>query len=228
MTSNLYGLLAVFVTCSSFPAAAPAQAYGPGNGMGVGMRGGMGQMQVSQGNPVAGKGIATQVCAACHGADGNSIQAAFPRLAGQKESYLYSQLLNFASGARQNELMAGIVSGLSERNKQDVAAYFSRQVSNVNPVSPNTRVSQIGQRLFMQGDPARQIPACANCHAEGAPMARRANPPLLDGLRAEYIETQLHALKNGTRTQAMMMPMIASRLTDADIKAVATYLGNAP
>ena len=209
-----------FITAALIATTAFAQ-------MGPGMRSGMGQMQVSQGNPEAGKSIATQVCSTCHGGDGNSIQAAFPRLAGQKENYLYNQLLNFATGARQNELMAGIVSGLSDRNKQDVAAYFSRQARNPDPVLPNVRISQIGQRLFMQGDPARQIPACANCHVEGAPMARRANPPLLNGLQAEYIETQLYALKNGTRTQAMMMPMIASRLTDGDIKAVAVYLGNA-
>lgn len=194
--------------------------------MGPGMRGGMGQMQGSQGNPEAGKGIATQVCAACHGANGNSIQAAFPHLAGQKENYLYNQLLNFSSGARQNEPMAGIVSGLTDRDKQDVAAYFSRQARNANPVSPKAWPTQSGQRLFMQGDPARQIPACANCHAEGAQMARRASPPLLDGLQSEYIEAQLIAMRNGTRTRAMMMPMIASRLTDGEIKAVAAYVGN--
>lgn len=190
------------------------------------MRGGMGQMQASQSDPEAGKGIATQVCAACHGANGNSIQAVFPRLAGQKENYLYRQLLNFASGARQNELMAGIVSGLTDRNKQDVAAYFSRQARTTNPELPKVQPNQIGERLFTQGDSARQIPACVNCHAEGAQMARRASPPLLDGLPSEYIEAQLNALKNGARSQAMMMPMIASRMVEGDIKAVAAYLGN--
>lgn len=192
----------------------------------MGMRGGMGQAQVSQGEPEGGKAIATQVCAACHGVNGNSIQAAFPRLAGQKENYLYRQLLNFASGARQNELMAGIVSGLTDRNMQDVAAYFSRQARNANPELPKDLASPNGQRIFTQGDPARQIPACANCHGEGAQMARRASPPLLDGLSSGYVEAQLSALKNGTRSQAMMMPMIASRLTDVEIKAVAAYLGN--
>ena len=218
------------VTILVVASATSAQTFGPGAGMGMGRGMGMGPMVISNGDPAVGSRVATQVCAACHSADGNSTQAAFPKLAGQKESYLYGQLRNFASGARKNEIMAGIVAGLNDEAMQDAAAYFSRQ--SVKPgipetVTANARLAEAGGVLFAYGDPSRRIPACVICHGDGPNMGRHATFPLLQGQHAEYIATQLVALKSGTRTQAMMMPMIASRLGDGDIKAVATYLAGA-
>jgi cytochrome c553 len=65
------------------------------------------------------------------------------------------------------------------------------------------------------------------CHGAASTMGRRDSFPLLAGQHAEYLETQLGALQNGSRTGALIMPTIASRLNDFDIKAVATYLARA-
>jgi len=126
--------------------------------------------------------------------------------------------------------MASIVGGLNDQSMQDAAAYFSRQSGKPTatvPAKANARLAETGRALFSQGDPSRQIPACSMCHSDGPSVGRRASFPLLQGQHADYTEAQLVALRNGTRTQAMMMPMIASRLSDGDIKAVAAYLAGA-
>jgi cytochrome c553 len=212
----LAGLLAVI----GVVADATAQGRGAGGGMGGGM-GGMPGV-VSQGNPTAGEKTAGQICFACHGADGNSIQVAFPNLAGQKESYLYAQLRNFASGARKNEIMHGMVAALDDRQMQDVAAHFSRQVRKTSPTK--APLAGAGRDIYFSGDQARQIPACVMCHGDTPTRAMGANPPRLAGQPAAYLESQLKALRDGQRAQARMMPMVASRLSDADIRAVSAYL----
>lgn len=156
----LAGLLAVM--------GVVADTSAQGRGMG-GMPG-----PVSRGDPAAGARTATQTCFACHGADGNSVQSDFPNLAGQKESYLYAQLRNFASGARRNEVMHAMVAALDDRQMQDVSAHFSRQVRKV----ANTKVplSVAGRDLYFAGDPARQIPACVECHGDTPTRAWGCEP----------------------------------------------------
>jgi len=210
------GVLAIVGTTAGVIADATAQGRGMGGGMG-GMPG-----LVSQGNPAAGAKTATQICFACHGADGNSVQAAFPNLAGQKESYLYAQLRNFASGARKNEIMHGMVAALDDRQMQDVAAHFSRQVRKT--ATTKAASAGAGRNLYFTGDLARQIPACVECHGDTPTRAWGANPPRLAGQPVAYLEAQLKALREGQRTEARMMPMVASRLSDADIRAVSAYL----
>jgi cytochrome c553 len=198
--------------------ATDATAQGRGMGAGMGNMPGV----VSRGNPAAGAKTATQMCFACHGADGNSVQAAFPNLAGQKESYLYAQLRNFASGARKNEIMHGMVAALDDRQMQDVAAHFSRQVRKT--ATTKAASAGAGRNLYFTGDQARQIPACVECHGDTPTRAWGANPPRLAGQPVGYLEAQLKALREGQRTEARMMPMVASRLSDDDIRAVSAYL----
>jgi cytochrome c553 len=215
LTVAVAGGLAIAVASIDIVTHAAAQGRGMGGGMG-GQPG-----VVSRGDPAAGAETATAICFACHGADGNSVQAAFPNLAGQKESYLYDQLRNFTSGARKNEIMHGMVATLDDRQMQDVAAHFSRQVRK----TATTRApAGAGRDLYFTGDPARQIPACVECHGDTPTRAWGANPPRLVGQPAAYLEAQLKALREGQRTEARMMPMVASRLSDADIRAVSAYL----
>ncbi len=78
------------------------------------------------GDPAAGK-QKSQTCVACHGADGNSPTADFPRLAGQPADYLATALRHYKSGKRKNPLMAGFAATLSDQDMADLAAYFSSQ-----------------------------------------------------------------------------------------------------
>ncbi len=88
-------------------------------------------MATPQGDPVAGK-AKSEACAACHGADGNSDNPQFPRLAGQYADYMVRALMDYRSGRRQNAIMAGIVAGLSEQDMQDVAAYYASLPGNLH------------------------------------------------------------------------------------------------
>jgi cytochrome c553 len=83
---------------------------------------------VAAGNADRGAEKAKQVCAACHGADGNTpLQAEYPRLAGQHEDYIYKALRDYKSGARKNAIMGAQAANLSRQEMQDLATYFSSQ-----------------------------------------------------------------------------------------------------
>lgn len=194
--------------------------------MGGGMGGGWGRMAAPAGpagDAAHGKAIAEQVCVSCHGVDGNSVAPMFPRLAGQKESYLATQLQNFRSDARRNDLMSPFAKSLDDKAMRDVAAWYATQT--LRPAGDGaTELVAAGRVLYQSGDRNRAIPACANCHDAGPGPRMRAFSPLLFGQHAGYVETQLRQMQSGERGRAMMMPMIASRLTAFDIQAVAAYL----
>ncbi len=90
------------------------------------------------GNADAGKAIAASTCAACHGADGNSSNPQYPRLAGQHADYIVRALMDYKSGARKNPIMAGFAAGLSEQDMKDLGAWFASQSGLVTPVQPRT------------------------------------------------------------------------------------------
>jgi cytochrome c553 len=166
------------------------------------------------------------VCGACHGADGNSTDPQYPKLAGQHASYIVRQLTSFKGGKRQNPIMLGMASPLSEQDMRDVAAYFSSKTS-LPGVADEALVEQ-GQKLFREGDPKRDIPACMACHS----IDGRGNPgamyPQLAGQHAQYVEATLKAWHDGTTwgddAQAKIMPSIAQKLDAKDIAALASYL----
>lgn len=175
-----------------------------------------------------GQAIASRVCAACHGPDGNSPTAANPKLAGQVQEYLQKQLTNFkpASGnkpERENPIMAGMAAPLSADDMRDVAAYFAQQTPKAG-AAKNRDTLELGRKLWRAGDATRGVPACAACHgATGAGVP--AQFPRLAGQYAEYTETQLKAFRTGGRANDANRAMrtIAAKLTDADIAAVADY-----
>jgi cytochrome c553 len=175
-----------------------------------------------------GQGIATRVCAACHGPDGNSPTSANPKLAGQVQEYLQKQLTNFkpASGSkaeRENPIMGGMAAPLSADDMRNVAAYFAQQTPKPGAAKSKDSLG-LGQKIWRAGDASRGLPACAGCHgATGAGMP--AQFPRLAGQYPEYTESQLKAFRSGGRANDANKAMrtIAAKLTDAEIGAVADY-----
>ncbi|MGA9853728.1 MAG: c-type cytochrome [Gammaproteobacteria bacterium] len=174
----------------------------------------------ADGNATAGQAKAA-ACAACHGADGNSVSPQFPKLAGQNAAYIVQELERFKSGYRKNVIMSGMAAGLSEQDMQNLAAWFSSQTVKTGEADPG--LVKAGEALYRGGDSASGIPACMACHgpdgAGNGPMAI----PALAGQHADYVVSQLQAFASGARTSAMMNP-IASRLTPAQMKTVASYI----
>jgi len=165
-------------------------------------------------------------CAACHGMDGNSNGPEWPNLAGQHESYIVKQLKAFKSGQRSNPLMAPQAQMLSEQDMEDVAAFFASQKVKGGEADAS-RASQ-GQQIYQGGVAATKVTACLACHGPDG----RGNPasgfPSLRGQRANYVVLQLQSYKNGTRStdkaNGNMMQMEAAKLTDDQIKSVASYI----
>ncbi|MDP5240744.1 c-type cytochrome [Uliginosibacterium sp. 31-16] len=174
------------------------------------------------------KQTAETVCAACHGADGNSIAATFPKLAGQHEAYLAKQLSEFKSqggkpALRINASMAPMVAALSDADMRGLAAYFSQQKQKPEQAK-NKQTVEFGQKLWRAGDASKGLPACSGCHGP-AGMGIPAQYPRLQGQYADYIEAQLKAFRANERNNdpASMMRTVAIRMTDAEIKAVSDY-----
>lgn len=175
-----------------------------------------------------GQQIAAGVCAACHGADGNSLIPANPILAGQHKDYLLKQMANFKSAdgkpaARMSPIMNGMIMTVPNEDMSAVAAYFASQA--VKPAAArDEKLAAAGQKLWRAGDLAKGIPACAGCHgASGAGMP--AQFPRLAGQYADYTEAQLKAFRAGDRANdnEKVMRMIAAKMNDSEIKAVSEY-----
>jgi cytochrome c553 len=177
-----------------------------------------------------GQAIATQVCASCHGADGNSTGGAYPKLAGQHPEYLVKQLMDFKTQpgakqpARNNAIMAGMAAALSSQDMVNVAAYFAAQTPKPGYAHDKNTVP-LGEKIYRAGIAERAVPACASCHGptgQDIPVQY----PRLSGQWAEYTVTQLNAFTQGpgARNNSDPMHTIASRLSDSDIKAVADYI----
>jgi cytochrome c553 len=162
------------------------------------------------------------VCAACHGADGNSAIALNPKLAGQHPEYLLKQLTNFKEGKRKNVVMAGMVANLSAADMKDLAKYFADQKLALGKAKSNGAGS-LGEKIYRGGNAASGVPACAACHgANGAGIPKQF--PRLAGQHADYSLQQLRTLRTGERANAPMMMTIAAKMTDAEMQAVADYM----
>lgn len=184
--------------------------------------------QPAKADPAKAQAIASQVCAACHGTDGNGTAPVNPKLARQVPEYLHKQLRNFKStGGKQpervNPVMNGMVAALSDDDMRNLSAFYAGQ--GLKPEFARSRQTiELGQRIYRAGDPAKGLPACAGCHGPtgvGVP----SQYPRLSGQYAEYTEGQLKAFRAGERGNDAnrMMRMIALKMTDAEIKAVADY-----
>ena len=180
-------------------------------------------------------------CAACHGLDGNSEIAMYPRIAGQSERYTAHQLALFKSGER-NEGMAAVMKPfadmLSAQDARDLGAYFATQKSGAG-VADDTLVTsgpyadkkfyQIGQKLYRAGDADRGIPACMACHGPDGGGNPGPAYPHLGGQHAQYTQQQLEMYRAGTTSRTdthlyKMMATIAKQLTDEEIGGLSSYL----
>ena len=178
---------------------------------------------LAAGDAAAGKTKAA-ACAACHSADGNSVNPEWPKLAGQHAAYLVKQLTNFKAGDRNNAMMAPMAAPLSEQDMADIAAYFSGQTQNGGKADP--ALVAAGEKLFRGGNATTGVAACMGCHGPNGMGNPPANFPRLSGQHAAYTVTQLKTFRSGERANdaGMMMRNIAARMTDDEMKAVASYI----
>ncbi|MBL1321660.1 MAG: cytochrome c4 [Methylophaga sp.] len=177
---------------------------------------------IAAGDASAGKGKAA-VCAACHGADGNSPSNMFPKLAGQGEAYLVKQLIEFKDGTRENAIMAPMVAALTEQDMADLAAYYA--ASKITEGGTPEALLESGQTLYRGGNKETGVPACMACHGPTGAGVPAAKWPALSGQHAAYIEAQLNAFASGARSNdpSNMMRDIAAKMTADEIKAVSAY-----
>jgi len=164
-------------------------------------------------------------CAACHGADGNSSNPVWPKLAGQNAPYLYEQLMLFKSGQRQNAIMAGQVANLNEQDFRDLAVYFSQQ-ENSGGVADEALADK-GAAIYRGGIPDEKVPACSGCHGPAGLGNPTAKYPRLAGQHAGYVSLQLKAYRSGQHNDyrnGKIMAGVAAKLSDEDIEALSTYV----
>jgi cytochrome c553 len=184
---------------------------------------------VVKGDAAKAQQIVTQVCAACHAADGNSAIPVNPSLASQHPEYTYKQLMNFKSqggkpAERNNGVMAGMVANLSDDDMKNLAAYFASQKAKPG-VARDAKLVKQGEAIYRGGVAAKGIPACASCHSpNGAGMP--AQFPRLAGQHVDYTSSQLKAFRVGQRANdvAQMMRGVAAKMSDQEIAAVSEYI----
>lgn len=198
----LTGLMFVTTAWASTPAPAPA----------------------AKGDPAKAQAIVDKVCGACHGADGNSTSPTYPNLAGQQPEYIHKQLTEFKSGARKNAIMAPNVTTLTNEDMLNLAAYFSSQQPKAR-LAKDAALAAEGGKLYKGGNAGSGVPACASCHGpagSGIPVQF----PRLAGQHSKYVLTQLKNFRSGDRANdgGKMMEVIARKMTDQEMKAVAEYI----
>ena len=169
-----------------------------------------------------GQITSTNVCAACHTADGSRGSPANPILQGQHPEYLVKQLTEFKAGKRVNAIMTGMAAALSEEDMKNVAAFYASKTAKPG-FAKNKATVELGEKIYRGGIADRQIPACAGCHSpNGAGIP--AQYPRIGGQHADYTEAQLVAFRGGVRNNSVPMTGVAAKLNDREIKAVADYI----
>lgn len=182
-------------------------------------------------NEVSKKGDATKgkalsaVCAACHGADGNSVNPDWPKIAGQGEAYLVKQINDFRHDKRAEATMTPMAKGIaSDEDVAHLSAYFSSQ--KVKLGTANKEKVALGEAIYKGGNMSSGVAACAACHGPAGNGNAPAKFPQIAGQHAKYTITQLKAFKTGARDNdtGKMMRNVAIKMTDAEMDAVAEYI----
>lgn len=162
------------------------------------------------------------MCASCHGVDGNSLISIYPKLAGQSANYIAKQLADFKSGERKDPVMVGMVAALSEKDMNDLAAYYAVQASTAGAGETSTA----GHKLYFGGDAQKGITACVACHGVKGKGMAQAGFPALAGQNADYLKKQIASFRDGSRgnDRNEMMRNIAIKLSDSDVDALVKYM----
>jgi len=179
---------------------------------------------VAKADPAKAQPIVNTVCIACHGADGNSPVPANPKLASQHPDYLNKQLADFKSGVRKSAIMPGMVAALSPEDMKNLAAYFGGQKQAPAAAQDKALAAQ-GEKIYRGGVAEMGVPACSGCHGP-AGSGIPAMFPRLAGQHGDYIVAELIKFRNGERSNdpGKMMQMVAMKMSDKDMKAVAEYI----
>lgn len=181
---------------------------------------------VDRGDAAAGQ-AKSAICAACHGADGNSVVPNWPKLAGQHADYLVRQVKLIKSGARKVPEMMGIVGSVSDQDMRDISAWYAAQ-SNNGGVADESMI-ELGQRIYKAGNADSGIPACMSCHGPGGEGNPLAGYPALAGQHKMYISKMLTGFRMGFNWgdddgPSKVMNGAALLLTKDEIEAVANYI----
>ena len=181
-------------------------------------------VSVAAGDAKAGKAKAVN-CAGCHGVNGNSTNPAWPKLAGQSAAYIAKQLADFKSGKKRSDpLMGSQVAGLSSQDMDDLGAYFASQTGSQGAADEKLAVA--GAKLYRGGNKKKGVAACIACHGPTGAGNPAAKFPKLSGQHAAYVEKAMKDFRSGKRSNDMnnMMRNIAEKMSDKEIKAVASYI----
>ena len=171
-------------------------------------------------NGDASRGVTA--CLTCHGPKGQSAVGTWPKLSAQHAAYTAKQLKNFKEGTRANPVMMGMSATLTEQDMNNISAYLATQPASLG-VAQNKATIDLGQSIYRGGIAAKGVPACAACHSPtGAGIPNQY--PLLGGQWADYTSAQLMAFREGTRKNSTQMTMIATKLSDQEMKAVSDYM----
>ncbi|PLY43169.1 cytochrome c4 [Janthinobacterium sp. ROICE36] len=209
--SMLLALLAVSATASAVEAPKPAVKADAAKGATLYADGDM-----ARGLPA---------CVSCHGAAGNSTITVNPKLAGQHESYIYKQLVDFTTPERNQPVMTTYAKMLSDADKKNIAAYLGAQLSKPG-AAKNKDTIDLGKKIYRGGIASKQVAACASCHGatgNGMPVQY----PRIAGQHQDYTVAQLAMFRNtkaDARKNSAQMHTIAARMSDDEIAAVADYI----
>lgn len=173
--------------------------------------------------PANVKEIIDTRCAVCHGREGESANAIYPRLAAQHPDYMVKQLMDFRDGRRKGDAMPDMAKDLTDPQIKDLAAWFSSRSSG-SKKARDVDLAGVGRYIFTQGNPYSGVAACTSCHGEKGHGTQTL--PRLAGQHPVYLETQLKEFGSRARTNDnAIMHSIASKLTELERHAVAAYIG---
>jgi cytochrome c553 len=191
----------------------------------------------AESNINAGKQKA-ESCTSCHGDNGNSMVATFPKLAQQHSSYLERQLHAFKDGSRNDPMMSATALALTDEDIADISAYYATQKISENtlpvlvsddetekPANDKDTIQALiaqGSDLYRNGDLKREVSACIACHGPLGEGNKPASFPALKSQHADYLIKTLTDFKTGSRSNnpENIMHMITKKMTDQEIKAV--------
>ena len=158
----------------------------------------------------------SQICASCHGADGNAVLPIYPNLAGQNWRYIYMQLKDFKEGRRNNNTMSPLAGSLSREDMINIANYFATL-----PVKPNPFIAD--EAKVKLGKAKADETLCSMCHL--GEFKGQNEIPRVAGQQYDYVMEQLRNFKSRNRTNdAGNMTSVAQTLSEEDIVNLAHYI----